>query len=215
MPSERSSTRSSRSEFCQTTRPCTWSSITVSPVSGALQADHRLDAGRRLGRVAVAPAPVIELGAALAAGRLAHLGEFLRAGVAAIGLAGGEQLLGDLAVARGARELEDDLAVPGEPQPGQAVEDGGDGGGGRALAVGVLDAQQHLAAVPARIEPVEQRGAAAADMEEAGGRGRKAGDDGLGHRAPCTTVAGKGVSAIDIEPSATSWHRPPAVEAAS
>ena len=42
-----------------------------------LQADHRLDAGRRLGRVAVAPAPVVELGAALAPRRLAHRGKFL------------------------------------------------------------------------------------------------------------------------------------------
>ena len=38
-----------------------------------------------------------------------------------------------------------------------------------------------LAAVLAGIEPVEQSGAPAADMEEAGRRGRKAGDDGFGH----------------------------------
>ena len=38
-----------------------------------LEADHRLDAGRSLGRVAVAPAAVIELGASFAARLLAHL----------------------------------------------------------------------------------------------------------------------------------------------
>jgi hypothetical protein len=54
-------------------------------------------------------------GAALGARLLAHRGELLRRGVAAIGLAAGEQLLGDLAVARGAAELVDDLAVPIEP----------------------------------------------------------------------------------------------------
>ena len=38
-----------------------------------LDADHRLDAGRRLGWVAVAPAPVIARRPALGAGLLAHL----------------------------------------------------------------------------------------------------------------------------------------------
>ena len=53
----------------------------------------------------------------------------------------------------------------------------------------------------AGIEPVEQRRARPADMQEAGGRGREAGDDGLGHalrvrgfgrrasrRGPCSTA---------------------------
>ena len=64
-----------------------------------------------------------------------------------------------------------------EPEPVQAVEDRVDRRLGRALAVGVLDPQQHLAAAAARVEPVEQRGAGAADMEEAGRGGSKAGDD--------------------------------------
>ena len=51
-------------------------------------------------------------------------------------------------------------------------------GCGRARAVGVLDAQQELAAVVAGEQPVEQRGARAADMQEAGRRGGEAGDDG-------------------------------------
>ena len=37
-------------------------------------------------------------------------------------------------------------------------------------AVGVLDPQQIAAAVMARVQPVEQRGARAADMQEAGWR---------------------------------------------
>ncbi len=105
---------------------CTWSSITVSPASGALEPDHRLDPGRRVGRVAVAPASVVKLGAALAPCGLAHGGEFLRRGVTAIGLALGQELLGDLAVALRARKLEHDVAVPGEAEPGQPVDDGGD-----------------------------------------------------------------------------------------
>ena len=95
-----------------------------------------------------------------------------------IGVAGGEQALGDLAVPLGAGELVDDVAVPVEAEPAQPVEDRVDRRLGRALAVGVLDAQQHLAAEAAGIEPVEQGRARAADMEEAGGRGREAGDDG-------------------------------------
>src|SRR5882672_4776205 len=50
-------------------------------------------------------------------------------------------------------------------------------------------------------------------MEEAGGGRCKTGDDGLAHCAPCTTIEGIGVTAIDIEPNGTSWHRP--VEAAA
>jgi hypothetical protein len=42
------------------------------------------------------------------------------------------------------------LAVPVEAEPGQAVEDGRDRRLGRALAVGVLDPEQHPAAGPWR-----------------------------------------------------------------
>ena len=101
-----------------------------------------------------------------------------------------KQLLGDLAMARGARELEDRLAVPIEAEPGQPVEDGVDGVGGRTLPVGVLDAQQELAAGVPGIEPVEQSRARAADMQIAGGRGGKARDDGLGHAPERTSRIG-------------------------
>ncbi len=99
-----------------------------------------------------------------------------------ISLAGGNHLLRYLAVAVGAGELVDHFTVPGEAQPCQAVEDGGDRRVGGALAVGVLDPEQHLAAGVAAIEPVEERRARPADMQEAGRRGGEAGDDGCGHR---------------------------------
>ena len=91
----------------------------------------------------------------------------------------------------GAGKLRDGVAVPVEFQPFQTVEDGGDGGVVVAFAVGVLDAQQEFSAPPLGVQPVEQRGARAADMQIAGGRGRKAHDRrggghslrrGLGHR---------------------------------
>ena len=60
------------------------------------------------------------------------------------------------------------------------VEDGRDGGLGGALAVRVLDAQQHAAALGPGVEPVEQGRARPADMQEARRRRREAGDD-VGH----------------------------------
>ena len=146
-----------------------------------LEADGRLHAGRRFRGIAVPPHPVIEAGLALGAGFFAHRSQLLRRGVAAIGLAAGEQLLGDLAVAGGAAELVDDVAVPIELEPIQAIEDRRNRRLGRALAVGVLDPQQHLAAGLFGIEPVEQRGTGTPDVEEAGRRGGKACDDGIGH----------------------------------
>ncbi len=152
--------------------------MTVSPVSGALSRIAGLTPGRRLARIAVAPAAVVEFCAAFAARRLAHVLELVGARITAIGVAGRQELLDHLAVPRRAGELIDDLAVPADAEPVEPVEDGVDGGLRRALAVGVLDPQQHLAAAAAGIKPVEQRGAGAADMEKTGGRGGKTGDDG-------------------------------------
>ena len=146
-----------------------------------LQPDHRLHARWRVLRIAVAPTPVVADG--LAGGFLgrAHLLEFLRRGVAIVGVADSEHPVRHLGVPRGAGKLEDDIAIPLHTEPGQAVDDGFDGRLGRTGAVGILDAQQELAAGVASIEPVKERGARTADMQEAGRRGGEAGDDG--HRA--------------------------------
>jgi len=146
-----------------------------------LEADGRLDAIRGGRGVAVTPHAVIEPGAAFGARLVAHRRQLLRRRIAVVSPAGGEQALGDLAMAGGAAELVDDVAVPIELQPLQAVQDGVDRLLGRTLAVGVLDPEQHLAAELFGIEPVEQRGAGTPDMEEAGRRGGEAGNDGIGH----------------------------------
>src|SRR6185312_13363304 len=117
----------------------------------------------------------------------------------------GQKLLGHLAVACGTRKLEDDFPVPGKPKPGQSIDNGVYRGRRGPLSVGILDPQQHLAAMPAGVQPVKQGRAAATDMKKTGGRGRKTGNDGLVHREPSTTVGGKNVTAIDIEASATSY----------
>lgn len=130
--------------------------------------DRWLHAGWGLGGVAVAPQPVVKARAALGSGFLAHRREFLRSRVAAIGLAPGQQGFGNLAVARGAAVLIDDLAIPIEFEPPQPIQDCGDGRFGRPFPIGILDPQQHLAAAAARVKPVEQRGASPSNMEKAG-----------------------------------------------
>ena len=121
----------------------------------------------------------VEGGAAQVRQRLlAHLGQFLGAGVAAIGAAVGEHLLGDRAVARGIGVLIDDVAVPIEAEPGHAVQDRLDRGLGRAFPVGILDPKQHFSAGVPGIKPVEERRASTSDMQETSGRGGEACDDG-------------------------------------
>jgi hypothetical protein len=104
-----------------------------------------------------------------------------RGRVAFVGAAQREQRLGGLAVPRGAGELVDGVAIPIETEPLHAGENGVDRFLRGALPVRVLDPQQHLAAVMARKQPVEERGARTADVEKAGRRRREARDDGFGH----------------------------------
>ena len=67
--------------------------------------------------------------------------------------------------------LQDDVAVPVELEPAQALDDRIDRILRRAGAVGVLDSQQEAPARRAGQEPVEERGPRAADVEISGGRG--------------------------------------------
>src|SRR5216117_2906000 len=80
-------------------------------------------------------------------------------------LAFGEEAVGDFLVALDARALEYELFVPVEAQPGEAVEDHLRMLVGRASLVGVLDSQQELTALVAGVQPVEERGAGASDVE--------------------------------------------------
>ena len=59
--------------------------------------------------------------------------------------------------------------VPVETEPAESVIDGPHGLFVVALAVGILDAQDEGATGVAGVEPVEEGGAGAADVEEAGG----------------------------------------------
>lgn len=83
-------------------------------------------------------------------------------------------------MAGGAGQLGDRVAVPLEAQPFQAVADGVYRRLAGACAVRILDPQEERAAVVAREQPVEERGAGTADMQEPGGGGGETGDDGHG-----------------------------------
>jgi hypothetical protein len=93
--------------------------------------------------------------------------------------------------------------VPFEAEPSEVGEDGLLGLPGRALEVGVLDAEHKVSPLGAREEVVEERGAGAADVEVAGGRWREADADGAG--AALSAAGGNG---------GTGGERPTEVEAA-
>ncbi len=67
-----------------------------------------------------------------------------------------------------------------DAEPAEVFDDGGFVFGLGAFGVGIVDAQQELAAVLLREEEVEQRRARIADMQQAGGRWGKA-DNGVSH----------------------------------
>lgn len=84
------------------------------------------------------------------------------------------------------RRPEKDIFLPlvvVQAEPVHRFEDRVDRGLRAALAVGVLDAQDELAAAAARLQPAVQRGARAADVQVAGGAGGETGaaGRGLGH----------------------------------
>ena len=100
-------------------------------------------------------------------------------------------MLGRLAMALDARELADRLAVPFQAEPGKTIDDRLNRRLGRALAVGVLDAQQEPPAEALGVEPVEQRRARAANVQKAGRGGRKSRHD-LGHSETAAFVLKRG-----------------------
>ena len=89
----------------------------------------------------------------------------------------------NLCVAGGAFELADDIAIVIESQPFHALQDRCRRLGRRAFPIGILDPQQEFAAPTTGKQPVEQRGTGTADVQKAGRRRSKAGDDRLGHVA--------------------------------
>ena len=69
--------------------------------------------------------------------------------------------------------------IPIEAKPPKPLDDAVDHGPGGALGVGILDAEDEGPALPARVEPVEERRARAADVQIAGWRRGEADADPL------------------------------------
>ena len=128
--------------------------------------------------------------------RLAHRLERLAGLVGVVGQAVAQHLLGDLAVTIEPVRLVDRAFVILQAQPLHRIQDRLHVLVGGALAVGVLDAQDELAAALARLQVAVQRGARPADVQEASGTGGEAG--AAGHRA------GLGVGKPGILPAAAA-----------
>ena len=85
---------------------------------------------------------------------------------------------------RGVRALEEGALVPGDPEPGESVEDHAGVLVGAPFPVGILDPEQEPAAGVPREEPVEQGGARPADVKVPGRGGSEAdAGHGGGHSA--------------------------------
>src|SRR5262249_42156678 len=135
------------------------------------EADHTRLGGRpaEAGRYTPALSGVAPLLArALRGGAL--LLELLDRAVAAIGLAAFDELRSALAISLQPIALINRAFVPLHAEPLQRADDLFRVMLARALNVCVLDAEQHRAAVTARVEEIEDRGARAADVQESGRR---------------------------------------------
>ena len=130
---------------------------------------------------------------------------------AAIRLIPRQHRLGVGPVAVAVPALEEGTLVPGDPQPGEAVENHLGVRLGAPLLVGVLDPQDEGAAGVPGEQPVEQRRAGAADVEIAGGGGSEA--DAGSHRCQVSGIRcqGSGVSLRGLSDSATEAIWQPAV----
>ena len=156
--------------------------VPVEPLVGCEPQAHGVGAAVRT-EVELAAAPVVDPAAARGEGLLAALGQLLRRADAAVGVPGREQPLHRRVVALAPLALPQGALVPVDAEPAQPVEQGLLELARRALAVGVLDAQDHPAAVTAGEGPVEQRRARGAHVQEPRGARRETrADEGHGGR---------------------------------
>ena len=151
-------------------------------------------------------------------GRLALLLEHLGRAVAVVRPAGVEEASRVVAVEVEALGLpvagRRRALVPIELEPPERVDDEADVLVGRARPVGVLDPEDEDAAVTARVEPVEQRRARAADVQVPGRAGREAHADARRRRAVHNNVilprapSGAGEEPRGDEPQYDAKRRP-------
>ena len=139
---------------------------------GHLEADRvRLVARQLLRRLGVAQqrrVPVESVRLAAGLGLVAQPLGLRRRREIAIGRATVEQTVGIGVVPVDVGTLVHDLLVPREAEPLEPLENGASAFVGAAGAIGVFDAQQEVAVELLRVQPVEEGGTRAADMEKAG-----------------------------------------------
>src|SRR5882762_6565466 len=135
---------------------------------------HRRDESGSL-RALRAPASVVARFLAARTLTLAQRVQIFLACPATVRFSLSDEPLGDFLVPCEALHLKERTFVPVEPKPTHRVEDRLHRGFGRALQVGVLDAQDEFAAAPARVRPRKERGARATDMKIARGARGEAG----------------------------------------
>ena len=99
------------------------------------------------------------------AGGILGFGQSVLPGEVAIGESFGKKSFSGLDVLRAALGLIV-LLVPGQFEPAQAVDDGLESFVGAALAIGVVDAEDHLPGVLTSEEPVEDVSASPANVQE-------------------------------------------------
>src|SRR5439155_26762558 len=142
---------------------------------------------------AVAAAPRVAEGLLLGLRGLPQALERLGRAVTVVGAAGRQELLGVGAVDRQALGLavagRRRALVPVEAEPRERLGDARDVLLGGARAVGVLDPEDEGAALVARVEPVEERGAGAADVQVSGRARRETHADGRAHVAVSSLIA--------------------------
>src|SRR6185369_7313503 len=95
--------------------------------------------------------------------------ELIRCAVTSIEVTGGEQRLRTCAVERHALALEERSLVPGEPEPGEPLDDGAYRFLRRSLPIRVLDAEEEAPAMVTREQIAEQRRPDAPDVQRPGG----------------------------------------------
>src|SRR5690606_5116525 len=155
-------------------------------VDDRLALERRLEAhGRRDVRTLAAAGPAAAVVTRLLASRLslgAHRVDLLARAVAPVRVPVGDEALEHLAIPVETLRLVDRRRVGVEAEPVETVDDRVDRGLRRALAVRVLDPEEILAAVVARVEPRVERRADAADVEITGRARGEAGADFHGAR---------------------------------
>ena len=132
----------------------------------------------------------MRIGVGVLVGGVHHLREVAAGAGAGVDEAGGEELLEGGAVGGQALGLREHGRLPGDAEPGEVFEHGGDEFGAGALGVEVFVAEEEGAVVLAGAGVGGEECGRVAEVEQAGGGGREAADVGRAHACDDSESAG-------------------------